>query len=84
MESILSLDKIFLFLGELLAISILVISAIMLDFQTCVSTKWSRKALKEAQAQGDTEAVEKTKSFVCAHVIAPNRAHLSACKSAQS
>lgn len=39
MESILSLDKIFLFLGELLAISILVISAIMLDFQTCVSAK---------------------------------------------
>lgn len=54
-------------------------SLCVLDFQTGVSTKWSRKALKEAQAQGDTEAVEKTKYLVCARVIAPNRAQLSAC-----
>ena len=51
----------------------------VLDFQTGVSTKWSRKALKEAQAQGDVEAVEKTKYLVCARVIAPNRAQLAAC-----
>lgn len=54
-------------------------SLCVLDFQTGVSTKWSRKALKEAQAQGDAEAVEKTKYLVCARVIAPNRAQLAAC-----
>jgi len=51
----------------------------LLDFQTGVSTKYSRKALKEAQAQGDVEAVEKTKYLVCARVISTNRVQLAAC-----
>lgn len=50
----------------------------ILDFQTDVSTKWTRKALKEAQEQGETEATEKKKYLVCARVVAPNRAQLAA------
>ena len=50
----------------------------ILDFQTNVSTKWTRKALKEAQEQGETEATEKKKYLVCARIIAPNRAQLAA------
>lgn len=51
----------------------------ILDFQPGVSTKWSRRALKEAQSAGDTEAKEKTKYLVCARIIVPNRAQLAAC-----
>lgn len=51
----------------------------ILDFQTGVSTKWSRKGHKEAVANGDTEAKEKTKYLVCARLIVPNRAQLAAC-----
>ncbi len=51
----------------------------ILDFQTGVSTKYSRHSLKEAQRSGETEAVEKTKYLVCARIIAPNKAQLSAC-----
>lgn len=49
----------------------------IVDFQPGVSTKWSRKSLKEAKEQGDANAVEKTKYLVCARVITPNRAQLS-------
>jgi len=38
----------------------------ILDFQPDMSTKWSRKELKEAQAAGNMEAVEKKKYLVCA------------------
>lgn len=51
----------------------------ILDFQTGVSTKWSRREHKEAVANGDTEAKEKTKYLVCARLIVPNRAQLAAC-----
>ena len=51
----------------------------ILDFQPEVSTKWSRKELREAQAQGEVDATEKKKYLVCARMIAPNRAQLSAC-----
>lgn len=51
----------------------------ILDFQTGVSTKWSRREYKEAMANGDTEAKEKTKYLVCARLIVPNRAQLAAC-----
>jgi hypothetical protein len=54
-------------------------SMTIVDFETNVSTKWSRKALKEARDAGDVDAVEKTKYLVCARVIAPHRAQLSAC-----
>lgn len=54
-------------------------SLCILDFQEGMSTKWSRKALKEEQEAGNLDAVEKTKYLVCARVIAPNRAQLSAC-----
>lgn len=50
----------------------------ILDFQSDVSTRWTRKALKEAREQGESEAIEKTKYLVCARVIMPNRAQLSA------
>lgn len=54
-------------------------SITVVDFEQNVSTKWSRKALNEAHAAGDVEAVEKTKYLVCARIIAPNRAQLSSC-----
>ncbi len=54
-------------------------SITIIDFEKDISTKWSRKALKEAQAAGDAEAVEKTKYLVCARVVAPNRAQLATC-----
>lgn len=50
----------------------------IVDFQTDVSTKWTRKAFQEAQAQGEADAVEKKKYLVCAKVVNPNRAQLSA------
>lgn len=50
----------------------------IVDFQTEVSTPWSRKALKEKREKEDTEATEKKKYLVCARVIAPNRAQLAA------
>lgn len=50
----------------------------ILDFQTDVSTKWTRKVLREAQEQGEIEATEKKKYLVCARMIAPNRAQLAA------
>lgn len=50
----------------------------ILDFQTDISTRWTRKALKEAQEQGETEATEKKKYLVCARVVVPNRAQLAA------
>ncbi len=50
----------------------------ILDFQTDISTKWTREALKKAQEQGETEATEKKKYLVCARVIVPNRAQLAA------
>lgn len=51
----------------------------ILDFQTDVSTKWSRKELREAREAGETDAVEKSKYLVCARVIVPNRSQLAAC-----
>lgn len=50
----------------------------ILDFQSDVSTRWTRKALKEAREQGESEATEKKKYLVCARVIVPNRAQLAA------
>ena len=50
----------------------------ILDFQTDVSTKWTRKVLREAQEQGEIEATEKKKYLVCARMIAPNRVQLAA------
>ena len=49
------------------------------DFQTGISTKWTRKQHREAVANGETGAVEKTKYLVCARVITPNRAQAAAC-----
>lgn len=51
----------------------------ILDFQTDVSTKWSRKEFREAREAGETDAVEKSKYLVCARVIVPNRSQLAAC-----
>lgn len=50
----------------------------IVDFQTEVSTPWSRKALKEKREKEDTEATEKKKYLVCARVITPNRQQLAA------
>ena len=49
----------------------------ILDFETEMSTQWSRKQLKEAREAGDMEATEKKKYLVCARIIAPNRAQLA-------
>lgn len=49
----------------------------ILDFQTEMSTKYSRKELKEAQAAGDLNAVEKKKYLVCARIIVPNKSQLA-------
>ncbi|MGM9817162.1 MAG: RNA-directed DNA polymerase [Lepagella sp.] len=50
----------------------------ILDFQSNISTKWSRRAWQEAINNGDPNAVERTKFLVCARVVLPNRAHLAA------
>ncbi|WP_289701588.1 hypothetical protein, partial [Duncaniella muris] len=42
------------------------------------STKYSRKALREAQENGETEAVEKTKYLISARMVSPHRANLTA------
>lgn len=51
----------------------------ILDFETEVSTKYTRTALKKEQSEGNAGAVEKKKYLVCARIIIPNRAQLQAC-----
>lgn len=50
----------------------------IVDFQSGISTKYSRKALREALENGETEAVEKTKYLISARMVSPHRANLNA------
>ena len=51
----------------------------ILDFETGVSTKWSRAEVRKAAEEQGEQIKEKTKYLVCARVINPNRAQLAAC-----
>lgn len=67
------------FLGREVPLRALVGSTIcIVDFQSGISTKYSRKALREALENGETEAVEKTKYLISARMVSPHRANLTA------
>ena len=51
----------------------------IVDYETGISTRFTRQHLQEAQANGDMAAVEKKKYLVCARVVTPNKAQLEAC-----
>lgn len=51
----------------------------ILDFETGVSTKWSRAEVRKAAEEQGEQVKEKTKYLVCARVVNPNRAQLAAC-----